>query len=196
MYLDKVPEISISSISAKKNKHNMNTYGLVVPISPPVQESEIVECILGKFLAVLIRVLELVLRLKVGGEDGNSRRSDGAAIGVCNALHSLQIFVSTAVTLPIHAYNAVNRAAAVNHMRNIAEECIPYQLHFIAGHLDGNIPRVIQGCNILHVCSYEESTPDLWLDPIGEVIITKFLDALNLRGFFHNSLIFVKYKFV
>ena len=70
-----------------------------------IQETKFIKCVFSKFYAILIGILEFILRFEVCREDGNTSRTNGASIGVCIALKGLQIFISSNVDI----YKGVSR---------------------------------------------------------------------------------------
>ena len=64
-----------------------------------IQEPKFIECIFNKFYAILIGILEVVLRFEVCCEDGMTGQSNGVSPGVCIALKGLQIFISSNVDI-------------------------------------------------------------------------------------------------
>ena len=64
-----------------------------------VQEPKFIECVFSKFYAILVGILEFVLRFEVCCEDGITGRTKGVSPGVCIALKGLQIFISSNVDI-------------------------------------------------------------------------------------------------
>jgi hypothetical protein len=64
-----------------------------------IQETKFIKCIFSKFYAILVGILEFVLRFEVCCEDGMTGRTNGASPGVCIALKGLQIFISSNVDI-------------------------------------------------------------------------------------------------
>jgi hypothetical protein len=75
MHPDKAPGISVLGVSLRNTilwSEVKCTYQFVVSVGFPVQELGFVKCVFGKFHAILIRILEVVLRFEKHDEDGNS----------------------------------------------------------------------------------------------------------------------------
>ena len=70
-----------------------------------IQETKFIKCVFSKFYAILVGILEFVLRFEVCREDGNTGRTNDASIGVSIALKGLQIFISSNVDI----YKGVSR---------------------------------------------------------------------------------------
>ena len=64
-----------------------------------IQEPMFIKCVFSKFDAILVGVLEFILRFEVCHEDGITGRTNGALPRVCIALKGLQIFISSNVDI-------------------------------------------------------------------------------------------------
>jgi hypothetical protein len=64
-----------------------------------IQEPKFIECVFSEFYAILVGILELVLRFEVCCEDGITGGTNGVSPGVCVTLKGLQIFISSNVDI-------------------------------------------------------------------------------------------------